>query len=59
MIFDQFCQFFDMAFLVGFHLFPESLAVGAFARVIEIIIFDAPQAFVLDDKLVHQIIDMV
>lgn len=48
-----------MVFLVFFHFIPKFFAVGAITCVVPVMVFDAPQAFLLLCKLEREIVDMV
>lgn len=52
-------EFSDVALLVFFHLFPERRALSAVVGIVSVVIFDAPETFVLLCCLKKEIIYVI
>lgn len=59
MFLDEFPELFNRIFFVFCDSCPECSAFDAVARVLHILVFDAPQAFMLFCELEHKVIGVI
>ena len=56
---DKFLQLFELRLLIGLHLLPKRDCIGVPFGVLDVITLDTPEAFVLLNELLHQIVSMI